>query len=987
MPEGSARYSDDFKADFIARRRLGESNDKLCDEIGINRKTGQNWWKSLRYMERKDGTGLPKPKTRSQIRAHPAGRKALDDFAYFRLVVFGHKTDPWELDAAERIRAAVEAQRQEYIVINVFPGAGKALALDTPIATPNGWTTMGELRPGDTIFGGDGKPCRVVFKSEVFHDHDCYEVTSDDGASVVADADHLWPVRIGGNGQYNGRFAPDRPGKPGPKPSPDGKHLHTTEWLYRRQERGRGGKRPQLAVAPPLDLPDIDLPVDPYVLGVWLGDGNSRGATITSAPDDAKHLRAYIEEAGYTTWDTKDPIQFGVGGTRKWARDGLQTQLRALGLLRNKHVPEEYLRASPAQRFALLQGLIDTDGHVSPRGMVEFTTTSRQLAVAAAFLARSLGAKASMREGRTQLYGRDCGPRWRVVFYLSNAARLPRKAVLCRDGARTPHRYLSIRPVPSVPTQCIQVDSPDRCYLAGEGLLVTHNTELLKETVCWLIARDRTIRIIWGSASDDLATMRVSQIRMELTRSVPGEGSEEDIRTGRAVKPRYCMAELFGRFRPSAVHAVVWKRDEFTVAQPGKGRDDEGPPATGPTLQAFGRKSKQLGARAEFIVWDDAWTEEDEKNPETGKSTKKWLDRTAENRLQPHGVFCVVMQKMSANDLSTHCLAKQRPTLDEEGRQSGWEPLYQRIVYPAHHEDLCDGAHPAGRPAWDPNDPQRGRCMTDPMALPPENMLAKMQEPTWQIVYQQLDIDPTSALIREVYLTGGVDEDGVPYPGCLNLSRRLMEPPPGVPKSKLISAAAIDPGQERRWGLYWSLTSNDPAEDREYVMHALSRAMPAGTDKGLLDWIHSENRFVGVMNDWQVWSEEIGYPILAWVVEINAAQRHLLRYDFVTRWQRLHKVKIIPHSTGTNKVDPARGVEALLPSRYQHGAYDIPWFPGETQSAMTDLKNEATHYQQNWSDDLLMAQWMLRLNIKKVSRPVSVVPSRDDVPEWVRRLA
>lgn len=638
MPQGNARYSDEFKQQFIARRLLGEYNDVLCAELGINKKTGIAWLSAHRRNERRNSSEQGYPKTKGQIRKNPLSRRAYDDFVYFRLIIFGHKTDPWEADAAERIRAMVESGRREFFVLNVFPGAGK--------------------------------------------------------------------------------------------------------------------------------------------------------------------------------------------------------------------------------------------------------------------------------------------------------------------------------------------------------------TELLKAIVCWLIARNRTIRIIWGSANDAMAVMRVAQIRHELARSVPSEGSEDDIRSGRAVKPRYCMSEIFGRFRPSAHHGVKWRNDEFTVATATQNGRGEGEPAPGPTLLAFGRKSKQLGPRAEFVVWDDPWDEECDRNLETGKTVKRWMDRTAENRLQPNGVFGVVMQRLSVNDLSHHCLEKRRPVLDEEGRQAGWEPLYQHIIYAAHQEDLCDGSHPKDRPAWDPRNPQKGHCLTDPLALPAEDLFVKMQDPLFQVVYQQKDVDPVNALIREVYLTGGVDEDKIHYPGCLNIARGLMEPPAHVPKSSLISAAAIDPGQERRWGLYWSLTSNDPNEDREYVMNALSRAMPAGTEHGLLDWIHAEQRFVGVMDEWQRFSEEIGYPILAWVVEINAAQRHLLKYDFVSRWCRLHKVKIIPHSTGQNKIDPVKGIEVTLPARYQHGNYDIPWKPGETQQAMKDLKSEAIGYQQGYPfDDLLMSQWMLRLNIKKVSRPVAVVHRRGDVPEWVQQLA
>jgi intein/homing endonuclease len=134
-------------------------------------------------------------------------------------------------------------------------------------------------------------------------------------------------------------------------------------------------------------------------------------------------MRQFIEEAGYVTTERKDPITIGILG--------LQKQLRVAGLLNNKHIPDAYFRASKEQRLALLQGLIDTDGHVAGErhGMIEFMSTKLNLAQGVQFLARSLGVKASLSEGRATLNGRDCGPKYRVTFYLEGAARLPRKAM------------------------------------------------------------------------------------------------------------------------------------------------------------------------------------------------------------------------------------------------------------------------------------------------------------------------------------------------------------------------------------------------------------------------------------------------------------------------------------------------------------------------------------------------------------------------------
>ena len=209
--------------------------------------------------------------------------RSINDFGYFRQRYFARSTSHWAEEAAYKMLALAESPNKEYVVVNQPPGVGKALALDTPIATPNGWTTQGEIQVGDELFDENGNICRVTAKSEIFYNRRCYEVKTDDGASVIADENHEWSVRLHGTGQYKAIAKPDYVGKTGPKPSKDGRQIHTTEFLAKSR-----AKKAQLQLAQSLDLPDASLPIDPYVLGVWLGDGNSDGARITTHPDAEK---------------------------------------------------------------------------------------------------------------------------------------------------------------------------------------------------------------------------------------------------------------------------------------------------------------------------------------------------------------------------------------------------------------------------------------------------------------------------------------------------------------------------------------------------------------------------------------------------------------------------------------------------------------------------------------------------------------------------
>jgi len=241
-----------------------------------------------------------------------------------------------------------------------------------------------------------------------------------------------------------------------------------------------------ILVARPLILPEANLPIAPYFLGVWLGDGSSYSNEITTADPD---LITEIEKDGYTARKLKSqPYVYAVDdesgkGANRW-RPGMTGRLRTLGLLRNKHIPATYLRASEQQRRTLLAGLLDTDGTVNRKGAVEFTTTIPRLAQEVCELASSLGFRPSLRSGRSKYNGKDCGPKWTLSFTTDEQVfRLGRKVTAHRERLRyyNPERnrfryVVEVREVPSRSVRCIQVESPSHLYLAGKSLIPTHNS-------------------------------------------------------------------------------------------------------------------------------------------------------------------------------------------------------------------------------------------------------------------------------------------------------------------------------------------------------------------------------------------------------------------------------------------------------------------------------------------------------------------------------
>jgi Rad3-related DNA helicase/serine/threonine protein kinase len=241
-----------------------------------------------------------------------------------------------------------------------------------------------------------------------------------------------------------------------------------------------------ILVANPLMLPDANLLIAPYFLGVWLGDGSSYSNGITTADPD---LIPEIEKTGYSVRSLKSlPYKYTVDdengkAVSRWP-PGMTGRLRALGLLLNKHIPTTYLRASEQQRRALLAGLLDTDGAVNHKGAVEFTTTNPRLAQEVYELVSSLGFRPTLRGGRSRYSGKDCGPKWTLAFTTDEQVfRLGRKVAAQRERLRNynPERnrfryVVAVREVPSCPVRCIQVESPSHLYLAGKSMIPTHNS-------------------------------------------------------------------------------------------------------------------------------------------------------------------------------------------------------------------------------------------------------------------------------------------------------------------------------------------------------------------------------------------------------------------------------------------------------------------------------------------------------------------------------
>lgn len=383
-------------------------------------------------------------------------------------------------------------------------GAGKALALDTPIPTPDGWSTMGDLAPGSRVFDMDGNPTLVVRTTHVMRHRSCYAVTFDDGSTIVADADHRWltwdktarKAEMPGRRVNGDSTRADRP-QCRPRAFPA---VRTTAQIAATLTTGkRGTTNHSVPTCMPLRGPYADVPIPPYVLGIWLGNGVSTAAAISLSDRDIEVLDniraegiAVAERPGSRDGEC-GVYTLGAGERRRSPIDGrfrssggMHAALANLGLIGGRElrrVPGIYMRASSAQRLGLLQGLMDADGwSMEGTNRVEFSTMTPALGSAVYELAASLGMKPTLATGRAMLDGKDCGEKCRVTWSTRTAVfRLARKRLRCNPAAsqapRTSRRYIvSVNAVPSVPVKCIEVASPTHTYLAGRAMVPTHNS-------------------------------------------------------------------------------------------------------------------------------------------------------------------------------------------------------------------------------------------------------------------------------------------------------------------------------------------------------------------------------------------------------------------------------------------------------------------------------------------------------------------------------
>lgn len=404
---------------------------------------------------------------------------------------------------------------------------GLSISLDTPIPTPNGWTTMGAVSVGDEIYASDGTTTKVTFKSEVYTDHKCYELTFSDGTKIIADENHRWFVEsqytfnLDGLHKKVGCVAPEGYAKKG---------VIKTGALFKDYLK-KGRHIFSIKNTEPLKANKIDFQVEPYILGLWLGNGNCHTGYITILTSDLDEVMLNIDQNKYKVVKKPD----GVSNTYlaiyvKNTGKTLISELQKLGIPKGfKHIPDQYLRSSPEQRLQLIQGLMDTDGNIEKTGNCVFSNTNLEILEKTQELLASLGIKShlSWRNMKPSVLksGAVIKPKLPlgVLRYTSYSdilvSTLKRKNQCLKDINSSQAKYakkrkiISVVEVPSVPVQCLSVDHPSHLFLCSKAMIPTHNTEVQLRKALAFVTRNPHRNLIY-TMPDENMRRRVFQNRV-----------------------------------------------------------------------------------------------------------------------------------------------------------------------------------------------------------------------------------------------------------------------------------------------------------------------------------------------------------------------------------------------------------------------------------------------------------------------------------------
>lgn len=546
------------------------------------------------------------------------------------------------------------------------------LSHETPVLTTKGWKKHGDLEIGDYVYGVDGKPTKIIGISD---ESICDRLISfSNGFKIVAHKDHLWSVYKRGN-----------------------KNLQTLptkdiEKNLSYLENGKKRYRYHLPLIKPINFEEKELPIDPYWLGYWLGDGTYNKTCISHSKEDNQ----FLENIPYKITSQSIHKDTGVY-TTYFSNQGLLKKLKDLNLFENKHIPNIYKYSSFEQRCRLLAGLIDSDGSVDKNGRVRFINTNKRLINDVLELCNNLGLYPYLmhypsdkineyKENNNSLQIKSNKDVYHVGFQprFSIPTNLPRKKII-EKGLR---RKIAITNIEKIENgemgKCIEIENEDGIYLVGKGLIPTHNSKSSLITLAfpmWLIFHNPNLNILIITNSGALSEKFGIKLREYI--------------------------DEYGKYFNVYLSDVKRSQSHIMFS------DNEGNLYNG-SIRLVGKGGSITGQDADVLLIDDPYKGLDEEFTES--ATSKFLDyynSVIEQRIEPHTIEVILHTRWRKHDLQGY--------LKEHDPHS-----YKFIEFPAILED--------GTPLW------KERYTIEEL----EKKKARMGTRSFEAIYQQKPMDEDS---------------------------------------------------------------------------------------------------------------------------------------------------------------------------------------------------------------------------------------------------
>lgn len=594
------------------------------------------------------------------------------------------------------------------------PGNGKLLDVNEVIPTPQGWKRNGDIVAGDVIFAERGGLTTVLIAHNPQYD-ETYRMTFDDGIEIVAGASHLWVTRTDRE-RKNSRAA----------------KVRTTKDIFQTQNRPDGGSNHSIGMCGPLMLPEVNLPIDPYVLGYWLGDGGKHHGEFTIGKQDQEEALSLLRKILPSLHPKpSDPISFSAFG--------FKAALRKLGVLNNKHIPAVYLRSSIDQRIALLQGLMDSDGHANKRqGSCEWCSTCDMLVVGMSELLYSLGVKHQMRSkvARCKYKGKVRGSMVMKTAFTTHIPcfRLSRKASCQKtSNLRSGHsenRYVTkVEKIEPRLMRCLTVDSPSHLYLAGWGMVPTHNTMLGKATATalakvhgakaaasafiyvkgpeilskWVGESEATIRGLFAQAREHQANHNYPAVVFidEADAILGARGRERSVSGMEATIVPQFLSEMDGLDESVAIVLLATNRADMldpAIVRPG--RIDRKvyveAPGREAAIEILGIHFGPLpfdGCQADTMAVYVAGTLYSDRFPLYYLSTSKGADTFHMHHAVSGAFLAGVVEQTAAKAIHRHVAAGTKgakAAIGQEDVDTALASIYKEHIEATHHDDLAE---------------------------------------------------------------------------------------------------------------------------------------------------------------------------------------------------------------------------------------------------------------------------------------------------------